>query len=190
MLNKLLLLIVKGLLTVLPFVLTVYLLVWAATSIESALVPYLPYHSYFPGQGILLVLVLLAIIGVLVNAYVVKWLINKSHALLARVPLVKTLFGAIQDAVELFHVKKDQNNKKAVSVELTDGVQVIGFITNEQIANRLYPNANKVAVYLPLSYQLGGYTVYVDSNKVSDLDVDVETAMRIAVTGGSSIAHK
>ena len=41
-----------------------------------------------------------------------------------------------------------------------------------------------VGVYLPMSYQLGGYTVYLPANQLESVDLSVEEAMRIAVTGG------
>ena len=41
-----------------------------------------------------------------------------------------------------------------------------------------------VAVYFPMSYQIGGYTVYMPKEAVEPLDIDLETGMRLAVTGG------
>jgi uncharacterized membrane protein len=190
MLNKLILLTLKGLFTVLPFALTLYLLVWIAITTESLLSPYLPAHYYFPGLGVITIIGLLAIIGLLVNAYVVTLMINASQRLIERVPVVKTLFGAIQDAVELFQIKKEHSTKKAVAVEISEGVSLIGFVTNDKVAKVLFPDKQKVAVYLPMSYQIGGYTLYLDPSKITDLNIDVETAMRIAVTGGNSIAKK
>lgn len=187
MLNKLGLLVAKGLLTILPFVLTIYLIWWVAISAEQLLSPFLPNEYYFPGLGVVIIITVLALVGILVNAYLVEQLIRYGKNLLERLPVVKTIFGAIQDAVHLFQVKKEQGDKKAVSVEVSQGVKLIGFITNNVVADKLYPGQNKVAVYLPLSYQIGGYTLYLDADKVQELDIDVETAMRIAVTGGSSI---
>jgi uncharacterized membrane protein len=187
MFNKFVLLTLKGLFTVLPFAITFYLIIWVATSTESLLSPYLPEHYYFPGLGLITIIASLAIIGLMVNAYIVTIMINAGQGLIERVPVVKTLFGAIKDAVELFQIKKDTGTKKAVTVEVSEGVRLIGFITNDKVAKKLFPTEDKVAVYLPMSYQLGGYTLYVDPSKVSDLNVDVETAMRIAVTGGSSM---
>lgn len=187
MFNKLSLLVAKGLLTVLPFVLTIYLIGWVATSAESLLSPYIPYEYYFPGLGVVVIVLILAFVGIIVNAYLIKKIINYGKQLLETVPVVKTVFGAIQDAVHLFEVKKEQANKKPVTVEVSPGVSLIGFITSSDIAKLLFPNDQKIAVYLPLSYQIGGYTLYLSPNKVTELDIDVETAMRIAVTGGSSI---
>lgn len=189
MLNKFLLLTLKGLFTILPFALTIYLLVWVAVTAETLLSPYIPAQYYFPGLGVIAIIIILAVIGVLVNAYIVKLFILAGQNIIGRVPVVKTLFGAIQDAVELFQSKKDQGTKKAVAVEVSKGVQLIGFVTNDKVANVLFPNQNKVAVYLPLSYQIGGYTLYLDADKITDLNIDVETAMRIAVTGGNSISE-
>jgi uncharacterized membrane protein len=190
MFNKFVLLALKGLFTVLPFALTIYLLIWLAINTESLISPYLPAIYYFPGLGVITIIIMLAVIGLLVNAYVVRIVINASHRLIERVPLVKTLFGAIQDAVELFQMKKESDNKKAVAVQVSEGMYLIGFVTSDKVAKVLFPNDNKVAVYMPLSYQIGGYTVYLDPSKLTDLDIDVETAMRIAVTGGNSIKEK
>ena len=126
-------------------------------------------------------------IGILINAYLFNWVILLGERLFARVPVVKTLFGAVQDAVELFEVKKEKEAKKAVAVELDNGIKLVGFMTSEKVANKLFPGEDKVAVYLPLSYQIGGYTIYLERDRITPLDIDVETAMRIAVTGGNSI---
>jgi uncharacterized membrane protein len=190
MFNKFLLLTLKGLFTILPFVLTIYLLVWLAVTAESLLSPYIPIQYYFPGLGVIAIIIILAAIGVLVNAYIVKLFIIAGQNLIGRVPIVKTLFGAIQDAVEIFQIKKEHSTKKAVAVEISEGIQLIGFVTNDKVANVLFPDQNKVAVYMPMSYQIGGYTLYLDASKITDLNIDVEIAMRIAVTGGNSISDK
>lgn len=190
MINKFLLLIVKGLLTVLPITLTVYLLVWVITSIEAFLHPYLTSVFYFPGLGIIITLLTLAAIGLLINAYIVQLALDSTSVIFEKLPVVKTLYGAIRDAVALFETNKSSNKKRAVLVELASEVHTLGFITNDEVSKKLFPNENKIVVYLPLSYQIGGYTLYVNPDKITELDIDVETAMRIAITGGNSIQSK
>ncbi|MGQ8364939.1 DUF502 domain-containing protein [Glaciecola sp. 1036] len=180
----------KGLLTILPVFLTLYLIVWLGLSIENFAKPYLDSPLYFPGLGILVSLLVLSIIGILVNAYLIESLINKIKTYIEKLPLIKTLYGAISDAVELFKVSKQENQKRAVLVELAKDVFVVGFITGEQATNLMFPEGEKVAVYIPLSYQIGGYTIYISPNQTKPLNIDVETAMRIAVTGGNSIKSK
>ncbi len=190
MINKFILLIVKGLLTVLPLTLTVYLLVWVITSIEAFLHPYLASVFYFPGLGIICTLLSLAAIGILINAYIVQIALNSTGVIFEKLPIVKTLYGAIRDAVALFETNKETDKKRVVLVEVSSGTHILGFVTSENVSKQLFPDENKVAVYLPLSYQIGGYTLYVTPDKITDIDIDVETAMRIAVTGGNSIQQK
>lgn len=187
MFNRFLILILKGLLTVLPLALTLYFLYWVATSIEVMLSPYFESTYYFPGLGIVTTLLVLAAIGLVVNAYVVRIVLDYSNRFIEKLPLIKTLYGAIRDAVELFKSSDKKGDRKPVSVEIGPNIHVIGFITNTSVANRLFPEQNKQPVYMPLSYQIGGYTIYVPTDKIQLLDIDVETAMRIAVTGGGSM---
>jgi uncharacterized membrane protein len=35
-----------------------------------------------------------------------------------------------------------------------------------------------------MSYQIGGYTIYLPRSRVSETELSVEQAMRIALTGG------
>ncbi|MBK1646077.1 hypothetical protein CKO25_15765 [Thiocapsa imhoffii] len=43
----------------------------------------------------------------------------------------------------------------------------------------------RIAVYLPMSYQVGGYTVYLEPEQVTDLHVGKDQALRAVLTGGS-----
>lgn len=187
MLNRFLILILKGLLTVLPLALTLYFLYWLVTTVEVTLAAYFKSEYYFPGLGIVTTLLVLAAVGLVVNAYVVKVLLEYSNRFIERLPFIKTLYGAITDAVELFKRSDQPSDRKPVSVEIGPNVHVIGFITSTSVADKLFPDQNKQPVYMPLSYQIGGYTIYVPADKIQPLDIDVETAMRIAVTGGSSM---
>ncbi|MBN27425.1 MAG: hypothetical protein CL578_20595 [Alteromonadaceae bacterium] len=185
MLKKIMLLVVQGLLAVVPITLTIYALYWLITSVERTLTPIIPAQYYFPGLGVVTGIVLLFFAGLLVNAYVIKVLLRWGERLFERIPLVKTFYGAIQDAVNLINVGKQQKMQSVVSVQISDSIHLIGFVTNIEGGKTLFKDEEKIGVYIPLSYQIGGYTLYIDRSKVTSLDIDVESAMRIALTGGS-----
>ena len=42
---------------------------------------------------------------------------------------------------------------------------------------------DRVAVYLPMSYQIGGYTLFVPRGWITPLDMSVESALRNTLTG-------
>mgnify|MGYP003625652966 FL=1 len=179
------LLVVQGLLAVIPITLTLYALYWLVTTVEMALTPIIPAQWYFPGMGLVTGIVLLFFAGLLVNAYVIKVLLHWGELIFERIPLVKTFYGAIQDAVNLINVGKQQKMQSVVSVQISDSIHLIGFVTNQDGGKSLFKDAEKIGVYIPLSYQIGGYTLYIDRSKVTSLDIDVETAMRVALTGGA-----
>lgn len=183
--KKIMLLVVQGLLAVVPITLTIYALYWLITSVERTLTPIIPAQYYFPGLGVVTGIVLLFFAGLLVNAYVIKVLLRWGERLFERIPLVKTFYGAIQDAVNLINVGKQQKMQSVVSVQISDSIHLIGFVTNIEGGKTLFKDEEKIGVYIPLSYQIGGYTLYIDRSKVTPLDIDVESAMRIALTGGS-----
>lgn len=186
MIKKIMILVIQGLLAIVPITLTIYVLYWLITTVELALTPIIPAHLYFPGLGLVTGILLLFLAGLVVNAYAVKVLLGWGGNLFEHIPLVKTFYGTIQDAVNLLNVGKQQKMQSVVSVEISDSIHLIGFVTNHDGAHSLFKNEEKLGVYIPLSYQIGGYTLYIDRNKVTPLNIDVQTAMRIALTGGSA----
>ena len=188
--KKISLLIVQGLLALLPISLTLYFLIWLVTTIETSLTPLIPENIYFPGLGLVLGLIILVLVGLAVNAYVVRVLIRWSGKIFERIPIIKTIYGAIQDAVNIVNSGKQQKMQSVVSVKITDSIHLIGFVTSHEGAQELFSNEQKLGVYIPLSYQIGGYTLYIDKDQLTPLDIDVETAMRIALTGGSVSSSK
>lgn len=190
MLKKIALLMAQGLLALLPISLTLYFLVWLVTAIETGLTPLIPVSVYFPGMGLFAGLLVLLVVGIAVNVYIVELFIGWSGKVFERIPLIKTIYGAIQDAVNLINLGKQQKIQSVVSVKITESIHLIGFVTSHEGAKELFKDEKKIGVYIPLSYQIGGYTLYIDSDQVSPLDIDVETAMRIALTGGNASGLK
>ncbi|MCH8503287.1 MAG: hypothetical protein LAT50_03080, partial [Ectothiorhodospiraceae bacterium] len=44
----------------------------------------------------------------------------------------------------------------------------------------------EIAVYMPMSYQIGGYTLILPAEQVEPVDMTMDAAMRFAVTAGMS----
>jgi len=179
----------KGLVTILPIGLTVYLIYWLGTTTETLLSEpirwYLPDHQYIPGMGLVAGFVVLFVIGLLVNAYVVRRLLQLGESLVLRVPVVKTVYSAIRDMMKLVNTDgRKRELERVVLVRMGSG-RVLGFVTQERAQlPGVSDSEDVVAVYLPMSYQIGGYTIYVSRNDIEPTDLSVETAMRIVLTGG------
>lgn len=181
--------ILTGLATIVPVLLTIYLIYWFVVSTEALLgnlirliLPELP---YWPGMGVIVAIAIVFLIGLLMHLYVVRRLFEKAEQLLYHTPLIKSVYGALRDFFQYFSASKDNNFQQVVSVDL-NGVQLVGFITQndtKQLPNGLN-GEDKVLVYLPMSYMIGGYTLLVSKQQVTQLDMTMEEAMRFSLTAG------
>lgn len=180
----------KGLAAVLPVGMTIYLVYWLAKTAESMLSGPLrvvvPSGHYWPGLGLVVTFVFILIVGVLVDAYVVRRLFRFGESLLQRIPIVKTIFGAFKDFTRFLPAGGKARDLKRVVIWRFAGARLIGFVTEEQINERLLGSdaEDVVAVYFPMSYQIGGYTLYLHKAELQETDLSVEEAMRLILIGG------
>jgi uncharacterized membrane protein len=185
----------KGLAAVLPVGLTIYVVIWLATTAESILSgplrSWLPSERYWPGLGLFAAFLLVLLIGVIVDAYVVRRLFRFGESLLARIPIVKTIFGALKDFTRFLPAGGKARDLKRVVLWRMNSAQLIGFVTEEHVSPRLFgaAAADLVAVYFPMSYQIGGYTLYLHKDELVETDLSVEEAMRLVLIGGVTQAE-
>jgi uncharacterized membrane protein len=183
-------LLMKGLATVLPIGLTIYAIWWVVSSAEAvmhALIQMIaPQADYRPGMGILAGLVVLLVVGTLVNAYVVRRALAVWENLLSRIPVVKTVYGAFRDIMRLLPSGEGQQDLQSVVVYQVGNARMLGFVTRDDLPEleRQAGGVDLVAVYFPLSYMMGGVTLFLPKDALEHVDMPVEAAMRLAITGG------
>jgi len=182
--------VLKGLVAILPIGLTLYVIYWLAVTAErlfSKVIKLLvPEPYYWPGLGLLIGLVTLYFVGLAVNAYFVNSALRMSDALFARIPVVKTIYLAIRDFMRFFPSSGQGSDLKRVVLVPFGPGKAIGFVTAES-GSALGLNdgvADTVAVYLPMSYMIGGHTVFLPRELLVPTSLSVEAAMRIVLMGG------
>ena len=193
--RKILTLTMRGLVTVLPLALTLYVIFWLVHSVESVLRSLLinlrivsPEH-YWPGLGLATAFLLALAVGSVVNAYAGKLVLNFWDELLGRIPVIKTLYGSFRDVVSMLPSGSgEKRDLQRVVLARFGEARAIGFVTREDAPKALLEAGGQewVAVYFPLSYAFGGYTVYLPREALQPLDISVEEAMRLAITAGLS----
>ena len=182
----------SGLAVVLPIVITIAVVLWVVNTAESLLGavvrPLLPEGSYPRGLGLVTAIGLIFAIGVLMEAVYFRRLMGWFEEILNRIPLVKTVYGAVRDLMSLFSKSGSRKFSKVVQVKLPGTeASLIGFVTIEDFAGLpVAPGAGQVAVYMPMSYTIGGYTLFVPREWLTPLDMSLEDAMRFVVTAGMS----
>jgi uncharacterized membrane protein len=176
----------RGLITLLPVALTIYILYSAVIILENLLGSVLRQviPIYIPGLGLLLTLVLIFLFGLLLNNFLTARLLGTFESALIQVPFIRTIYSPLKDLMNLFD-RKGQQAQSVVLVSLFDGMQVMGVVTREKFRDLPFHQltTNKVAVFLPFSYGLGGYTLLIPRDKITVIDIPIEKAMSLAVTG-------
>jgi uncharacterized membrane protein len=184
---------VKGLFVILPVAITLSILYWlgsVAESILGSLIQWLLPHSwYWPGMGLLAGFIFVLIIGILLNAYIFRRLASALESVLKAIPIVQVIYNSVRDIAKFATASEDDSElQKAVVVTLADETRLVGFITCTSMT--LGSTDNLVAVYLPMSYQIGGYTVMLPESRIEVLDMSVQDAMRLVLTAAMTRPEK
>ena len=175
----------QGLLAIFPIAVTIAVLYWLGTTAEATLGRLLKYllpdQWYLPGLGIVSGFLFVIIIGLLLNAYLFRQLGRFTEKLFSSIPLVRTIYGSVRDIAKFASAsQREEELQKAVLVTLDQDIRVIGFITGRAV--QFSDNEELYAVYLPMSYQIGGYTLLLPESRIRQLDMNVQDAMRYVLT--------
>ena len=183
-----------GLLAVLPILVTITLVMWligAAESVLGGLIGFLlPRGLYLPGMGLLVSILLIYLVGLGMKGLFVQQAFGWLESALNRIPLVKTVYGAVRDLTGFMSNKRERKFGQVVLVQLPNlPIRLVGFVTVDDLAQAGISGCDTsacVAVYLPMSYQIGGYTVMLPRQHLTPLDMSFEEAMRFVITAGMS----
>lgn len=180
-----------GVLTVLPVLATAYLLIWLFTTAESFLGKPLrwliPDDYYRAGMGLLVGIIVIFVVGVLMRAYIVRRVFEFSERILLEIPLIKTIYAALRDFFGMFAGESDSESLQVVMVTLPgSSLRLMGFVTRDEFSDlpEGIAKPGEVAVYLPMSYQIGGFTVFMPRTQLSPVKMSREQAMRFVLTAG------
>jgi uncharacterized membrane protein len=173
----------KGLVVFVPMALTVFLLIWAFTSLDAIFRNFLPVS--FPGMGILLTVALIFVIGFVASNFLGKRLFALVEKIFTGLPLVKLLYSAVKDMIEAFAGEKNSFDRPVIASVIPGGAaKVVGFVTQDSLEN--LGLSDYVAVYLPQSYNFAGNVLLFPKESVKPLDMESSQAMTFIVSGGIS----
>ncbi len=173
----------RGLITFLPVGLTVYVLYLFVTWVEGSAMRMLrPITGdfYLPGLGILLGAGLILVLGFLVSQPFMSRILNWVELPFTNLPLVKSIYSSLKSFADYF-APHERDAQQVVLLKQPGGeMSIVGLVTRQSLTGLpLRPDQEAhVAVYLPMGYMIGGYTVFVPRSWVQVLDMSVEEAMR------------
>lgn len=182
----------KGLAIVLPLIITIELLRWLLTTIESVLAPVvqlvIPASWYLPGTAILCFVIACAVIGFSSRWAGVNWLWQLPGKVLMKLPGSKQIYGMLQDLIDVM-AGKNFSDSSVVMVKLPSSeIELIGIVTKQggQAEDRMSSlmQEEQLAVFIPMAYNVGGYTIIVPRSCTRSLDMKPAEALQLVLSGG------
>lgn len=177
----------RGLLTVLPIGLTVYFLyifwVWSE-QFSQALVQPLVGEAYIPGMGVIIGLVAIIILGYLISHRLILKLLSMIEFPFANIPVVKSIYLSLKNFADYFNPVQENTNQQAVILKSPNhDIELVGLITQQSVDNlaKGFTAGDRVAVFLPMGYNIGGYTVFVPRDWVQPIEMSAEEVMRMSL---------
>jgi uncharacterized membrane protein len=184
---------IAGILVTGPLALTLYLTWSFVHFIDDAVGFILPAQynpeTYLPvpGLGLVLAVVVLTLVGALTAGYLGRLLLRISEHVMARMPVVRSVYGAVKQIFETVLASKSNTFREVVLVEWPRaGMWTVAFVTVKpegEIPAQVGPDT--VAVYVPTTPNpTSGYLMYVRRRDLVTLSMSVEDALKYVVSCG------
>ena len=177
----------RGLITFLPLALTVYVLYlfvsWTERTAMSLIRPVIG-DFYLPGLGIALGAVLILALGALVSLPITSRLLSWIELPFTNLPVVKCIYSSLKNFADYF-APHEKDSQQVVMLHMPgQELGMVGLVTRQTL--RGLPAGfdsleDRIAVYLPMGYMIGGYTVFVPRSWATPIAMSVEEAMRSAL---------
>lgn len=181
-----------GLVIVIPVVITVYIFYYIFTWINSIiegiasefLYRYLP---EIPGLTIIISLAIILAIGIFASVSVGKSALEYIDKWMSKIPLVSEIYFTIKQASETILIQKE-GFERAVLVEYPrKGVFALGFVTGESYREiKESADDNKlINIFIPTSPNpTSGYLVFIKKSEVRNVNLSIQEAIKIIISGG------
>ena len=178
----------RGLAAILPISGTIYLIYLLFISIENVgnktLSGLFGPKASIPGLGILLTFFVIYVTGLMLGLVPFQKLLSKIQAPFRNIPLIKSIYSALEDLLQFFDKSKDKDQGRVVRVSMgkESNFSLMGLLTSTNPHVGSGATNQVFAVYIPVSYQIGGYTIFVSPEQVEYVDMSVEDLMKSALT--------
>ncbi len=183
-----------GIILLVPIVVTIYLFLGIVTAMDGliGLIPKAWQPDYLigfhvPGLGVLLTLIIVLITGMLGTSFIGRWLVRKGENIVERIPLVRSVYGALKNVLETVLRDNQDAFRHVVLIEYPRrGSYALGFISGTgegEVQNKT--GENVISVFVPTAPNpTSGFLLYVPEKETTTLDMSVEDAMKCIISAG------
>lgn len=140
-----------------------------------------------PGLGAILAALVLLITGMFVANLLGRRLVGVYESILNRIPLVRTVYGAVKHFVEIVFSDSGTSFKKVLLIEYPrQGLYSLAFQTSSDPAEvQARTGESVVTVFLPTTPNpTSGFMLFVPRSSVTELEMPVEDALKMIISLG------
>jgi len=193
----------SGLLVLAPLITTLWVLDWVVSTLDKTLnilpVSWHPdqlFGMHVPGLGVAFALIVVLSIGALASNFIGNRLVTWWHALLHRIPVVRSIYSGVKQVSDTLFAEKGNAFRQALLVQWPHpGMWTIGFLTGIPRGNLLQQLQSQGAaasladefqsVFVPTTPNpTGGYFVLVRKVDCVVLTMSVDEALTYIVSMG------
>lgn len=182
---------ITGLLVITPIWGTVLILKTLFLTVDSilgnVLAQVVPAGYYVPGLGIITLLVLIFTTGLLTANFIGGQIVHLWEELLHRVPIVRGIYSTLKSMTDILSFQEKERYNRVVLIQFPkNGHYCFAFVTGVTPGEVQQIGAGPLLnVYVPTSPNpTSGYFLLVPEKEVLPLDISVEEAMKLIVSGG------
>ena len=174
---------VNGLLVLVPVIITLLVIEWTLRFTEGVLGQYLPF--YFPGMGIITLLLVIYAVGWASTNWALAKLIALGENMIGTIPFVKFIYTSVKRLSEAV-LDSSSNFKRVVHVPY-QGARALGFVMAD-LPPRFQQamGGGYICVFVPWSLNMtSGTTILVKEEDAVTIDIPKEEALQYMLTAGA-----
>ena len=180
-----------GLLVITPIWGTILVLKTLFVTVDSivgnVLADLVIHEYYFPGLGIIALMLLIFFAGILATNLIGKRMVKRWEEFLDRLPIVRGIYATLKSVMDILSFKQRERYDKVVMIQFPkNGHYCLAFVTGEtrEEIQALSPEP-LVHIFVPTSPNpTSGYFLLVPEHEVTPVELGVEEAMKLIVSGG------
>ncbi len=187
--------ILAGLVVWLPILVTFVVLRFIVDILDNtiALLPksYQPEQLFgmnVPGLGVILSLLLLIVTGILARNFFGQHLMQWGESILARIPLVRSIYNASKQVIQTLFASNSQAFRKVLLIEYPrKGLWTLAFLTGTTASQEIATHTSEemLSLFVPTTPNpTAGFLLLVPKNEVIELSMSTEEALKFIISLG------
>ena len=183
-----------GFVAMIPVGVTLYIIAFLIRTMDN-LVKIIPHRFqpdellgfHIPGLGIIITLILIFIIGLVTKSYLGRKAVTLGEWIVDKIPFVSGIYKGVKQLVDAIFSGKHKSFRKAVLIEYPrKGLYSIAFVTGDSQGEVQEKTAEKhINLFIPTTPNpTSGFYIMIPENDVIPLDMSVEEAFSLIISGG------